>query len=77
MKMRGRKATAFIIGIAVLLIFFGGILWKNAEALAPAVIICFISALILIIGLFIGGNTLDKIARFKFPLYPNERGQDE
>lgn len=73
MRMRGRKATAFVVGIVVLLILFGGILWKQAASLSPAVVVCFVSALILICAMFIGGNTLDKIIRFKFPNYEERK----
>lgn len=62
--MRGRKATTYIVNTIIYIGLFVLVIFKAKDALsivAPSVIF----AILLNTGLFIGGNSLDKITNFK------------
>lgn len=73
MKMKGRKATAFIVVNGLISAIVGVVLWRTPSSITGTVLITAIGAILLNAAIFIGGNTLDKVMRMKYP-YNNGGG---
>jgi len=65
--MRGRKATAFIVVNVLVSAVFGLVCWRIPSSLTTTTIVSTMGIIILNAAIFIGGNTLDKIVKMKFP----------
>jgi hypothetical protein len=65
MKMRGRKATAFIVINFLIAAIFGLVCWRVPDSLTTTTICTAMGIIFLNGALFIGGNSLDKVLRMK------------